>query len=547
MRQIVKEKDFHKVLESMSGKEKTEWEAKKKACKDFYDNNRDIPRGTRENPTLAGAIYYHDEMWYWLSKNWHDTKTGSSTYESYLQHYKKYIFSELGTTCLSKATKEDYDNVMAAYDSSEIKKADINDEKAKNDRKRRDASFRRHLEYIMMRAEKIASEFGLCEDVLWGSRYTLADSNDTDEREKYDKFLTRLPKSFNPGQEKFLSERLLYDPEQSGYYFGLALMFCLGLRENEACGMIFGDIRDMAYHTDIHTAWISKSSVKDTRETKMGGKTRNAPRIIPIPDMLYELIVGRMKYLEDKKIKNIENLPIACDGYNYSVHCRPSELSRVGRNLLRECKVDEDTLSIIDATLNEEMIEDPTEIYEVEKDPTTYMLRRNLATHLYILGLDQNEIQYVMGHDISDPDDQRNYFRNEDKLYNIALKMQQRPLVNHLKTDYLVQCGAHNHLGNQSKVKLILPTDYDDQWRILLKQREPGKNLRISFPGNKKGIGLGDYSKIAGYYYFTPLTDDYHDGPVNVLTKYHESYGKLYKSEKESDNPDKDKKENPDL
>ena len=47
-----------------------------------------------------------------------------------------------------------------------------------------------------------------------------------------------------------------------------------------------------------------------------------------------------------------------------------------------------------------------------------------------MLGLNDNEIQYIIGHDIEDPDDERNFYRNEERLYPIALKMEERPIVN---------------------------------------------------------------------------------------------------------------------
>lgn len=67
---------------------------------------------------------------------------------------------------------------------------------------------------------------------------------------------------------------------------------------------------------------------------------------------------------------------------------------------------------------------------EIEKDPTTYLLRRNYATHLDILGFEENEIQYLMGHDIEDDMDKRNFYRNEERLIEIAKKLEMRPLVN---------------------------------------------------------------------------------------------------------------------
>ena len=71
---------------------------------------------------------------------------------------------------------------------------------------------------------------------------------------------------------------------------------------------------------------------------------------------------------------------------------------------------------------------------QFEKDPSAYLFRRNFGTHLFILGLSEAEIQYVVGHDIEGLYETRNEFVNEERLLEIKQKMEQRPIFNAICT-----------------------------------------------------------------------------------------------------------------
>ena len=171
-------------------------------------------------------------------------------------------------------------------------------------------------------------------------------------------------------------------------------------------------------------------------------------RFIPVPQHLLTLIQKRREFLingilsgeivvppsaissvqdQEKVASYVDDLHIACRGDNYFSVCVAGDLSRAGAKLLSEAKANERMMAIIDQTLHTEASE--KEGFK-EKDPTAYLFRRNLGSHLYFLGLTDNEIQYIMGHDIENDNDERFYYRNEEKLYPIARKMGQRPIVN---------------------------------------------------------------------------------------------------------------------
>ncbi|MBO5526747.1 MAG: hypothetical protein J5946_01755 [Erysipelotrichaceae bacterium] len=81
--------------------------------------------------------------------------------------------------------------------------------------------------------------------------------------------------------------------------------------------------------------------------------------------------------------------------------------------------------SEIAATSTEMVLNDNGEFYE--EDPTTYFLRRNAATRLYVHDLSIEECQYFMGHDVESARFLRSDFSDEDMLYSIYQKLMKDP------------------------------------------------------------------------------------------------------------------------
>ena len=69
------------------------------------------------------------------------------------------------------------------------------------------------------------------------------------------------------------------------------------------------------------------------------------------------------------------------------------------------------------AFLDEELSEENTAALLKEKEPTAYLLRRNYATQMCILGLTNAEMQYLMGHDVEDAYESRNEFVDSERIY----------------------------------------------------------------------------------------------------------------------------------
>ena len=88
------------------------------------------------------------------------------------------------------------------------------------------------------------------------------------------------------------------NPEtEDGVKVGLALMSLSGMRNEEACGINFGDIAELHTHPGFYYLRMYKTTVATGNTLKKGGKTRNAPRNIPIPTVLSRFLEERKKFV----------------------------------------------------------------------------------------------------------------------------------------------------------------------------------------------------------------------------------------------------------
>ncbi len=448
-----------------------------------------------DKPTFYGVLF-DDDIWKEARSPWND-----DTCLSYVKKFIGYVFPYLNEKALCDLTKEDF-----------VELRDVIRKRLRREGKEYGDDCLHQYEYRISRITKAAEKKGICTDALWGTSFQISTS--TDDTTKSEKEYIRLRKSLSIGEERYIADRILYNPEQVGEYFGLALMFCLGLRDNEACAASFGDVEEIM--DDVYALRVYKSGKKNTRQAKYGGKTANANRIIPIPNILKDLLSAREEYIitQDKKLgKRIKELPIACKGMDFKCQCRSSEIGQAGTKLLREASLDEGILMFIDAGLKK-VEDEESEDTIVEKDPTAYLFRRNFATHLYLLGLTDTEIQYVMGHYIEDANTLRNFFRNEEKLMRIARKLCMRPIVNEINDETIVVRESHCSLKNVTDAMIVVPTPADSECilRINVQQREPHSDTSIQLDADANGT-----------YYCTPNTNDYAP-TTNIIPTYLERY-----------------------
>lgn len=259
-----------------------------------------------------------------------------------------------------------------------------------------------------------------------------------EDREELSKSRNLIRKSFSFREEIQLVDyfKTLNPALSDGEDYGVLLMFCLGLRNAEAAGVSFDNIYEIP-EKGFSVLYIIKTTEGDSNIVKVGGKTYNAARILPIYPFLLSVLnerrniiinnlISKGKSLEEAE-REVLRYPIACKGLDFSTRCTRNDISNRARGLFKKCfTVDQDSkdLQTQFAALNE--LQQSLKKYNIEeKDPTAYLCRRNQATHLYCLGLSASQIQYYIGHEVEDDNELRSYFVNPDRLqylYTVMLK-----------------------------------------------------------------------------------------------------------------------------
>lgn len=331
-------------------------------------------------------------------------------------------------------------------------------------------SFRRLIYYVV----DVAAKEGLCENVLWDSCYNPKVSTENEERIAKNGL---LPRSLTFSQEKAVARYLLSDPMQTGQKMGFLLMYALGLRNAEACAVDFDDLKIMQEHPECTVIWIYKTTGYDNSTTKLGGKTKNADRIIPVPTLVVDLINERRKQLEELLGTDVGKIPIACLDDHWEKRCSARHLTTAARKMFQSINMNPAQLSMIDDDLHNTPTAD---ISVLEAEPTAYILRRNFATHAHTLQMTETEIQYVLGHDVESPYTTRNEHVDEEVLYGIYIKMSQRPLLNDVSEQqniFLADTGNTEQIRCNVSIRLPISSC---KIKLHLHANEPMDKIKLS-------------------------------------------------------------------
>lgn len=446
------------------------------------------------NLTFCGAL---EKLYRYISYGWHSERTRKGNAAS----YNNIILPALPNhdqMRISDYTFEDYESTINRIRDKGYEKQGIN---------------YRYLESTIKGFENLiylvvhqASVFGYCENVLWGTRYEI----EVPIAENIIEEKVRLKKSFTIKQEKELYDYLFSADVLTGPQVGVLLMYALGVRNGEACGINYGDIKELDYFPDDKVVWIYKSVIPKTAILQTSGKTWNSGRIIPIPTKVYNLLVERKK--EIKKVIDakglqdeisIKSIPVVCKGYyaesdNFCKRASAQDITNAAREIFRAIGIGSRQLAYIEREISENQLEQVVN----EKEATAYLLRRNYATTLLTLGLTTAEIQYLIGHDVEDAYEVRNEFVDDDRLHCMAEKLKARMLLNDIDDE-------------EEKYNIYLREG--DEVRIYIKGKEPMDKISVKIEGKKYDDG------ISLHYYSDNYTRDY-DRTIDVIKEYHRLY-----------------------
>ena len=337
--------------------------------------------------------------------------------------------------------------------------------------------------------------------------------------------MTKIRKSFSISEELRLVRWILsLSPiTATGEEIGLMLMYTTALRGNETCGANFSSVHILDYHEDTPVIDMLQSTKKNSSETKSGGKTSNAPRTLLLMIFVYDFIQKRKEYIASlinsgklelgESYGSVEDLPIVCRKHNYLQRASSGDLSAAGKALFLEIGIEKSELSYLFEVLCSSEFQS---MQIEEKDPTTYLFRRNFATHLYQLGFTPSEIQYWMGHEIEDPFTQRSFYADPDQIYGLKAKWEQHPVLRILqemsskKTSEVICTELPVRTKNVEQMRLQCPLATRHSVFMSFESQEPQSALELSIDSDAKSytVDLHCFPRENSYPRQATITDE---------------------------------------
>lgn len=473
--------------------------------------------------TFAAVLRTHFPRWVnegkaaGLSRAW-----SASTSVTYRSHYVERLLPLLPVNKpLHEYTEEDFNKVLDDLQ----KRYPLADDTLEH---------YRHLLWIVYEA---GVEDGLYPDqIFWGAVYDPSEHTEAENEEHRVRILIRLRKSLSKRENlAFMQYILALDPETaSGEELGLAIMYLYGARNNEACGLDFKHIYQLSKYEGLTFLDLIQSTTINSNRVKAGGKTRNAPRTLIGMAPIIRLLAKRRAVIEEKIARgefqlplecqgDVGNLPIVCRGTSFGVRCTSGDLSLAGRKLFEKIGIRKSDLAEIHQILRRKHFEDD-EIQE--KEPTTYLLRRNDATILHALGFSDSDIQYYLGHNVEDPDTERSHYTNKDKLRELAEKLRWHPI-------YLLSGEGHpgrllslemdtleSHHAPIGKITAVIEENGEELTGII-QSDEANDELSVNFCSR-------DGEEMRGYVVVSPSLHEC-EKTVSIQKKLWDSYGNVRK------------------
>lgn len=473
-------------------------------------------RTINDEKTFDGIMHAYFEE---ISSDWN----ANETLQQYGKHYKETllpaIISVTGNRPIKDLTKDDIDKAMDIIEKK-ILGEDYNDP----------APHIRHYRVLIQKIIKAAINHEECEDIsLWGSPYSVSE-NETEKPH-------RLPKFLTPEQNAKVFFLLTHSPEMmTGEWFGLLLMYAFGLRNNEACGVTFDDIRKIGEDLFL---FIYVSTKLGSSQRKQGLKTKNGYRILLVLKRIMAVINKRREHVkawitenqdklpeeEQQRLKNmtldeyVGKLRIACRKFDYLSGLSSAQLSDAGRRFFQILKYDEEEFRQADIETNNKA-KMAIEGYDF-RDPSAYLLRRENSTTFNILNLTQSERSAYMGH-TDKSEIPKSEYRTDSRRLAIVEKLEQRPVQNDLSYKYIPV--DMQHLPDQKSImpNYIFDLCFPEETTIYIEvtSDEPGDDFDIILTNSVTGEQIRAHSDYA-------IQEEY-VGQPSVLNDYQSAFISAY-------------------
>lgn len=480
--------------------------------------------------TFWGAYcVYEEECAMVWSREWN---------ENTRREYKKIIREKIiwalpnhDTTPINEYTKQDYLSAIQRIQERGQR------ESSKEYKSYQQNTLDKYL-HIIKTIVKVTAEHEMFEDVFFEPCSDESTSVNTSSSTKLSEIkpFSTIAKSFTAAQSALVLDFLLSKIKTSrtrhrGEYIALFLMHTLGLRNAEAAGASFGQLKEMHDYPGNYYLTISQSTIIGSNELQIGGKTYNVGRNIPIPKLalqiLFDLRKERIAALADdpcRNVKEIDTIPIAYSTKGPFDRCTAAAITSAGKKMFTTLKMQplwikaNQQLRQDQSAVNEEDYSIQQEFALVEKDATSYLLRRNFATDLAILQLSESESAYLMGHVIQDPQTKRRDFSDERILISIKGKLDKRAFLNNIPSRTTVNATTGTILLGGYNSEIVLPNNASHIY-ISAIANEPNDSI------DAKIVNANEVVSSATSIRAHPFPQEFPQ-EVNILEAYHKACAK---------------------
>lgn len=431
-----------------------------------------------KRPTFAGVLeanfYKRNDFNYYISQNWTTTRTIEDAIEDYCNSILPRI--------------RDRDKPLDAYEEKdfldlleELKKGKGFDEKREN-----------RLRFLIWRVYLAAIENipGFVPRFRWDKDEKGLNSFKEDYSDSSDEVvrIMMMPKSFTVEQElKILRAFRAEDiTTMDGVRLGLFLMFFLGARNEEACGLSWDDIVSPFPERPEKKAIVIHTSFKGgVLRTTL--KRKNSYRILPLIPFLMQKLETRRKHIMGilGEVSG-DKIPVACIGDDYRKRVRPEDLTAYGRKFIREEIGEPSKISAISEMIS--MLESQN-VQIGEKEPTSYLMRRAFGTHLRNIGFEAEEIEFLMGHFIENETVKRYHMAATDSLQRIFDMFEAHPFNAFF-------CGKPTESQSQDNSPV---SNLIRKRRFVIEANEPCDPIEIEIPEDASGVEIVCSTTVSKY------------------------------------------------
>lgn len=352
--------------------------------------------------TFVGTLINHLEE---ISRGWNQ----ESTKKIYANDYLKIILPEIPNIGLSSLGRVDFEQAL---------------ERIKNKGRNKPMSEERmrHFFILIERVLDAAERHYGYPNVLNLSAGNIAPSATTALSNRRG---LRVPHILSE-QEKIKASNFLFsDVGIRGEFVALAIMFVCGTRPAEACGLNFGDMVLLSEQDEAYVLIISKTSASTLDSLQISGKTRNAPRKIPVTSLLADFLLKRKAWVAEQLPAgiDIDTVPMVCVRNEFTKRANTDAIDRVGDEFFNAIGMETNKLIMI----RHELMKNPQEEEDL-RAATPYVLRRDFATDMKALGMNDAMLKYIMGHDLSGENETKAYLQNDDMLMSLRDIMLRRQI-----------------------------------------------------------------------------------------------------------------------